>query len=122
MQLYEMAASQCFAFALLVSCIAFFHHAPAADGAAPANQTGDFLGCLAVHLPPGIVYTHSSQSYPDLDLGVYEDGAGVASYEKARVWGEAYFKGNFERLAAVKAKVDPHDFFTNEQSIPPLPN
>ncbi|KAG8075547.1 hypothetical protein GUJ93_ZPchr0006g44417 [Zizania palustris] len=61
-----MAASQCFAFALLVSCIAFCHHAPAADGAAPANQTGDFLGCLAVNLPPGIVYTHASQSYPSV--------------------------------------------------------
>nr|CAB3484048.1 unnamed protein product [Digitaria exilis] len=42
-------------------------------------------------------------------------------YEKAKVWGEKYFKGNFERLAAVKGKVDPDDFFRNEQSIPPLP-
>ncbi|KAL5200412.1 hypothetical protein ABZP36_021615 [Zizania latifolia] len=169
-----MAASQCFAFALLVSCIAFSHHAPAADGAAPANQTGDFFCCLAVNLPPGIVYTHASQSYPSVlesaiknlrfvtsgtptpvalveatdashvqaavrcgaRYGVhvrsrsgghdYEGlsyrAAGVASYEKARVWGEAYFKGNFERLAAVKAKVDPDNFFMNEQSIPPLPN
>ncbi|CAN6216632.1 unnamed protein product [Urochloa humidicola] len=64
-------------------------------------------------------------NYRDLDLGVNvndEDGDGVAGYEKARVWGEAYFRGNFERLAAVKAKVDPHDFFRNEQSIPPLPS
>ncbi|VAI51882.1 unnamed protein product [Triticum turgidum subsp. durum] len=39
-----------------------------------------------------------------LDLGVNKyggDGAGT-SYEKARVWSEAYFKDNFERLAAVK--------------------
>nr|CAB3481484.1 unnamed protein product [Digitaria exilis] len=41
-------------------------------------------------------------------------------YAKARVWGEKYFKGNFKRLAAVKSKVDPDDFFRNEQSIPPL--
>ncbi|CAL5042408.1 unnamed protein product [Urochloa decumbens] len=62
-------------------------------------------------------------NYRDLDLGVNhgeDDDDGVAGYEKARVWGEAYFRGNFERLAAVKAKVDPHDFFRNEQSIPPL--
>ncbi|TKW21824.1 hypothetical protein SEVIR_4G146400v4 [Setaria viridis] len=64
-------------------------------------------------------------NYRDLDLGVNDDGDGgdgVTGYEKARVWGEAYFKGNFERLAAVKAKVDPHDFFRNEQSILPLPS
>ncbi|KAG8075548.1 hypothetical protein GUJ93_ZPchr0006g44483 [Zizania palustris] len=68
-----MAASQCYAFALLVSCIAFCHHAPAAYGAAaaPANQTGDFLGCLAVNIPPAIVYTHASQSYPSvLESGI----------------------------------------------------
>lgn len=61
-------------------------------------------------------------NYKDLDLGVNEYGGdgGGTSYETARVWGEAYFKDNFERLAAVKAKVDPSDFFRNEQSIPPL--
>ncbi|KAG0514674.1 hypothetical protein BDA96_10G213300 [Sorghum bicolor] len=61
-------------------------------------------------------------NYRDLDLGVNDDDGhgGVTSYGKARVWGETYFKANFERLAAVKAKVDPHDFFRHEQSIPPL--
>ncbi|CAL4999824.1 unnamed protein product [Urochloa decumbens] len=57
----------------------------------------------------------------DLDLGTNELEGNVTSYEKAKVWGEKYFKGNFERLAAVKSKVDPEDFFRNEQSIPPLP-
>uniref|UniRef100_A0A0A8Z3Y9 Berberine/berberine-like domain-containing protein n=1 Tax=Arundo donax TaxID=35708 RepID=A0A0A8Z3Y9_ARUDO len=28
--------------------------------------------------------------------------------------------GNFRRLAAVKGRVDPSDYFRNEQSIPPL--
>nr|CAB3470651.1 unnamed protein product [Digitaria exilis] len=37
-----------------------------------------------------------------------------------KVWGEKYFAGNFRRLAAVKAAVDPNDFFRNEQSIPPF--
>jgi hypothetical protein len=60
-------------------------------------------------------------NYRDLDLGVNDDDDhGLTSYGKARVWGETYFKANFERLAAVKAKVDPHDFFRHEQSIPPL--
>jgi hypothetical protein len=61
-------------------------------------------------------------NYRDLDLGANVVEGGVTSYTKARVWGEKYFKGNFERLAAVKAMVDPDDFFRNEQSIPPLPN
>ncbi|RLM55658.1 tetrahydrocannabinolic acid synthase-like [Panicum miliaceum] len=63
-------------------------------------------------------------NYRDLDLGVNgdDDDGGVSGYEKARAWGEMYFKANFERLAAVKAKVDPRDFFRNEQSIPPLPS
>ncbi|CAD6335301.1 unnamed protein product [Miscanthus lutarioriparius] len=68
---------------------------------------------------PRAVYVN----YRDLDLGTNEldEGGNVTSYAKARVWGEKYFKDNFERLAAVKSKVDPHDFFRNEQSIPPLP-
>ncbi|CAO2207338.1 unnamed protein product [Urochloa humidicola] len=66
---------------------------------------------------PRAVYVN----YRDLDLGTNELEGNVTSYEKARVWGEKYFKGNFERLAAVKSKVDPQDFFRNEQSIPPLP-
>ena len=60
-------------------------------------------------------------NYRDLDLGTNELEGNVTSYAKARIWGEKYFRGNFERLAAVKAMVDPDDFFRNEQSIPPLP-
>ncbi|KAL6850345.1 hypothetical protein ACP4OV_020972 [Aristida adscensionis] len=66
---------------------------------------------------PRAVYVN----YRDLDLGTNEVEGNVSSYEKGKVWGEKYFKGNFERLAAVKSMVDPDDFFRNEQSIPPLP-
>ncbi|CAL5005155.1 unnamed protein product [Urochloa decumbens] len=66
---------------------------------------------------PRAVYVN----YRDLDLGTNVLEGNVTSYEKARVWGEKYFKGNFKRLAAVKSKVDPKDFFRNEQSISPLP-
>jgi hypothetical protein len=65
---------------------------------------------------PRAVYVN----YRDLDLGTNELEGNVTSYDKAKVWGEKYFKGNFERLAAVKSRVDPEDFFRNEQSIPPL--
>ncbi|CAI0545911.1 unnamed protein product [Linum tenue] len=61
-------------------------------------------------------------AYPnsrDLDLGV-NDPVGRTSYKQARVWGEQYFKHNFERLARVKAAIDPSNFFRNEQSVPPF--
>ncbi|CAI0545899.1 unnamed protein product [Linum tenue] len=55
-------------------------------------------------------------AYPnsrDLDLGK-NDPTGSTAYEQARVWGEQYFKHNFERLARVKAAIDPSNFFRNE--------
>ncbi|KAJ1399185.1 FAD-binding, type 2-like superfamily [Sesbania bispinosa] len=56
-------------------------------------------------------------NYRDLDLGV---NRGNSSYEEAKSWGLKYFNKNFQRLAQVKARVDPGNFFRNEQSIPPL--
>ncbi|XP_070051511.1 tetrahydroberberine oxidase-like [Nicotiana tomentosiformis] len=57
-------------------------------------------------------------NYRDLDLGV--NNKGITSYAQAKIWGEKYFKNNFDRLVQVKTKVDPTNFFRNEQSIPPL--
>ncbi|KAF3780846.1 Cannabidiolic acid synthase-like 1 [Nymphaea thermarum] len=57
-------------------------------------------------------------NYRDLDLGINLEEKG--GYEEAKVWGDRYLKGNFMRLAAVKGRVDPSNFFRNEQSIPPL--
>ncbi|XP_061373190.1 berberine bridge enzyme-like 26 [Gastrolobium bilobum] len=56
-------------------------------------------------------------NYRDLDLGV---NRGNSSYEEAKSWGLKYFNNNFERLALVKARVDPENFFRDEQSIPPF--
>jgi hypothetical protein len=36
------------------------------------------------------------------------------------VWGEKYFKDNYQRLAMAKGEIDPDDYFRNEQSVPPL--
>lgn len=55
-------------------------------------------------------------NYRDLDFGTNQEDY---SYSKAKMWGEKYFDGNFERLAKVKSKVDPINFFKHEQSIPP---
>uniref|UniRef100_A0A0E0HS74 FAD-binding PCMH-type domain-containing protein n=1 Tax=Oryza nivara TaxID=4536 RepID=A0A0E0HS74_ORYNI len=59
-------------------------------------------------------------NYRDLDLGRNKVVNGISSYHHGKVWGEKYFRANFERLAKVKAMVDPDDYFRNEQSIPPL--
>ncbi|KAG8094493.1 hypothetical protein GUJ93_ZPchr0012g19459 [Zizania palustris] len=60
-------------------------------------------------------------NYRDLDLGENAVAANdVSSFDSGKVWGRRYFAGNFDRLAAVKAAVDPTDYFRNEQSIPPL--
>ncbi|KAJ4951914.1 hypothetical protein NE237_028746 [Protea cynaroides] len=57
-------------------------------------------------------------NYRDLDLGTNKNGH--TNHSEAEVWGHKYFKSNFERLVQVKTKVDPTNFFTHEQSIPPL--
>ncbi|XP_059439491.1 tetrahydroberberine oxidase-like [Corylus avellana] len=54
----------------------------------------------------------------DLDIGT--NGKGNTSYRRARIWGNKYFKSNFDRLVHVKTIVDPANFFKNEQSIPPF--
>ncbi|GAB4840900.1 hypothetical protein Ancab_021660 [Ancistrocladus abbreviatus] len=59
-------------------------------------------------------------NYRDLDLGInYQD---KKSYLEGMKYGIKYFKNNFYRLVKIKTKVDPHNFFRNEQSIPTLPN
>ncbi|XP_020234560.1 berberine bridge enzyme-like 15 [Cajanus cajan] len=57
-------------------------------------------------------------NYRDLDIGVNNDG--YTSYSQASIWGLKYFKNNFNRLARVKTRVDPLNFFRNEQSIPTI--
>lgn len=58
-------------------------------------------------------------NYRDLDLGM-NHAQGKSSYEEAKIWGEKYFGNNFDKLCRVKYQVDPQDFFSHEQSIPPI--
>lgn len=60
-------------------------------------------------------------NYRDLDIGM-NNKYGKATYCHARVWGFKYFGKNFDRLVHLKTKIDPNDFFRNEQSIPALKN
>lgn len=58
-------------------------------------------------------------NYKDLDLGINHNGKN--SYIEGKAYGVEYFKDNFNRLVEVKTKVDPHNFFRNEPSVPTLP-
>ncbi|CAD6339266.1 unnamed protein product [Miscanthus lutarioriparius] len=58
-------------------------------------------------------------NYRDLDIGENVVVNDVSTFDSGRVWGEKYFAGNFQRLAAVEGAVDPTDYFRNDQSIPP---
>ncbi|KAM7524796.1 hypothetical protein LguiA_014698 [Lonicera macranthoides] len=69
---------------------------------------------LYVSMSPRAAYLN----YRDLDLGV--NNKGNTSYAKASIWGTKYFRNNVNRLVHVKTKVDPANFFRNEQSIPSL--
>ncbi|XP_058723644.1 berberine bridge enzyme-like 8 [Vicia villosa] len=55
-------------------------------------------------------------NYKDLDLGV--NHGLFSSYSQGSVYGVQYFKENFDRLVEIKTRVDPDNFFRNEQSIP----
>ncbi|KAJ6950807.1 berberine bridge enzyme-like 17 [Populus alba x Populus x berolinensis] len=55
-------------------------------------------------------------NYRDTDIG--SNPSNQTNFEKAKVYGSNLFKDNFMRLVKVKSKVDPDNFFKNEQSIP----
>ncbi|KAL4271291.1 hypothetical protein GQ457_13G017640 [Hibiscus cannabinus] len=56
-------------------------------------------------------------NYRDIDIG--STASDKINFKDAVVYGSKYFRDNFPRLTRVKAEVDPHNFFKNEQSIPP---
>ncbi|XP_073127472.1 berberine bridge enzyme-like 22 [Henckelia pumila] len=91
-----------------------------ADGEAESKRHMNWIRELYDYMEP---YVSSSPrtaylNYRDLDIGFNEPGN--VAYSQAAIWGTKYFKGNFKKLAEVKSRVDPRNFFTSEQSIPPL--
>ncbi|CAJ1962444.1 unnamed protein product [Sphenostylis stenocarpa] len=59
-------------------------------------------------------------AYRDLDIGV--NNFGNNSFQEGVVYGTKYFNHNFDRLVNIKTKVDPDNFFRNEQSVPVRPS
>ncbi|XP_048527318.1 berberine bridge enzyme-like Cyn d 4 [Triticum urartu] len=95
----------------VIQYIAFWQQG--GDGTAATAWIGGLYDFMGQHVSknPRRAYVN----FRDLDIG-QNDG----TPESGEVWGERYFVGNYRRLAAVKAAVDPTDYFSNEQSIPPL--
>ncbi|WCJ32298.1 FAD-binding Berberine family protein [Euphorbia peplus] len=58
-------------------------------------------------------------NYRDLDIG--SNPSNETNFEQAEIYGRKYFSNNFVKLTEVKKRVDPNNFFKNEQSIPPIP-
>ncbi|OIT28939.1 PREDICTED: berberine bridge enzyme-like 8 [Nicotiana attenuata] len=60
-------------------------------------------------------------NFKDFDLGINHHGQN--SYLQGKGYGDKYFKENYDRLVEIKSRVDPENYFKNEQSIPlrPLP-
>jgi len=90
------------------------------EGEDVANRYLDLIRMLYDYMTPYVSKSPRSSylNYRDVDIGV--NGPGNATYAEARVWGDKYFKRNFDRLVEVKTRVDPSNFFRYEQSIPSL--
>ncbi|CAM0875480.1 unnamed protein product [Alopecurus aequalis] len=88
------------------------------DGTAATTWLGNFYDFMGKYVSknPREAYVN----YRDLDIGQSVVVDDVSTFDSGKVWGERYFMTNFQRLASVKAAVDPTDYFRNEQSIPPL--
>jgi len=59
-------------------------------------------------------------NYRDFDIGI--NNFGQNSFEEGKSYGTKFFGKNFDRLVNIKTKVDPDNFFRNEQSIPVRPS
>jgi hypothetical protein len=58
-------------------------------------------------------------NYRDLNIGAnYPSNA--TQIDLSQSYGIKYFQDNFKKLVSVKSRVDSHNFFRYEQSIPPI--
>lgn len=92
------------------------------SGTAVANHYINLSRSLYAFMTPFVTKSprDSFLNYRDIDLGINHHGRN--SYWEGSVYGFKYFKGNFNRLVQIKTKVDPENFFRNEQSIPVFPS
>ncbi|KAK3025982.1 hypothetical protein RJ639_041673 [Escallonia herrerae] len=92
------------------------------DGVEAANHYINLTRMLYGYMTPFVSKfpRDAFLNYRDLDLGINHNDRN--SYLEGAVYGIKYFKSNFNRLVQIKTKVDPGNFFRNEQSIPRASN
>ena len=88
------------------------------DSSAAMSWVHSFYDFMGQHVSKSPREAYAN--FRDLDIGENTVVKDVSTFHNATVWGHKYFGSNFQRLATVKGKVDPTDYFRNEQSIPPL--
>ncbi|KAL7609180.1 hypothetical protein Lser_V15G13532 [Lactuca serriola] len=90
-------------------------------GVEAANRYLNFTRVMYDYMTPFVSKNprEAFLNYRDLDIGVNSHGKNA--YVEGMVYGHKYFKEtNYKRLTMVKTRVDPSNFFRNEQSIPTL--
>ncbi|XP_023770342.1 berberine bridge enzyme-like 8 [Lactuca sativa] len=90
-------------------------------GVEAANRYLNFTRVMYDYMTPFVSKNprEAFLNYRDLDIGF--NGHGKNAYVEGMVYGHKYFKEmNYKRLTMVKTRVDPTNFFRNEQSIPTL--
>ncbi|PWA38266.1 carbohydrate oxidase [Artemisia annua] len=90
-------------------------------GVEAANRYLNFTRLMYEYMTPFVSKNprEAFLNYRDLDIGI--NSHGKDSYVEGMVYGHKYFKEtNYKRLAIIKTRVDPQNFFRNEQSIPTL--
>ncbi|GJU12699.1 berberine bridge enzyme-like protein 8 [Tanacetum coccineum] len=91
------------------------------SGTEAANQYIESTRLMHEHMTPYVSKNPRQAvfNYRDLDLGVNHNGNN--SYEEGKVYGVKYWNEvNFNKLVMVKSRVDPGNFFRNEQGVPTL--
>ncbi|GJS75179.1 berberine/berberine-like protein [Tanacetum coccineum] len=86
-----------------------------------ANQYIESTRLMHEHMTPYVSKNPRQAvfNYRDLDLGVNHNRKN--SYEEGKVYGLKYWNEvNFNKLMMVKSRVDPGNFFRNEQEVPTL--
>ncbi|CBI31079.3 unnamed protein product, partial [Vitis vinifera] len=96
----------------------------------PALAFNPYGGKMAEISPSATPFPHRAGNLCKIQYATNWDEEGSEAAERyinltrqlyRRVYGIKYFKKNFNRLVRIKTKVDPGNFFRNEQSIPTLP-
>ncbi|KAK1580921.1 hypothetical protein Q3G72_001350 [Acer saccharum] len=82
------------------------------------NHYIDLIRKLYNYMTPFVSRNPREAFFNFRDIGLGINLHGKSSYLEGKAYGVKYFKDNFKRLMEIKTRIDPGNFFRNEQSIP----